>query len=255
MSPEKELSFFLSKCKQPLQWYETIFESGKAFKVRGEFSPFYMLNPDIPRQIHQLIPDARIIFILRDPVRRAYSHYLHAIAMGEWSSTVGFSEAIRSAQGREEFLKAGFYAKYLRLYLDTFGAQNVHIMFTEMLSQQPAQEMAKCYTFLGVDPTYRPNTAQKHNVTRSRKGPLVFRRAVLNFEQWLRPKLWWVPKSLRDGAIVPLRNALFSAPSSTAVSPMAEADKAYLQRVYQDDMAQLAQWLKLPPEWNFSGLD
>src|SRR5919108_6309578 len=56
--------------------YLRLFENASGYVAVGEASPIYLWDPDAPKLIHQTVPHARIIMILRDPIERAYSNYL-----------------------------------------------------------------------------------------------------------------------------------------------------------------------------------
>ena len=85
MSPVKEPNFFnlsvendlfLSKPIREKKKYLDLFKNVKDEKAIGEASPTYLWDPKTPKLIHEIIPDAKIIISLRDPVERTFSHYL-----------------------------------------------------------------------------------------------------------------------------------------------------------------------------------
>lgn len=77
MSPKKEIDFFDvdKNFEKGLDWYERYFEGYTGQKAIGEASPLYMYLEKVPKRIAKVIPDVKLIFILRNPVDRAYSHY------------------------------------------------------------------------------------------------------------------------------------------------------------------------------------
>jgi len=58
-----------------INWYADFFKQYKGQKVIGEVTPMYICDPEAPLRIQQTLPNVKLIAILRDPVRRAYSHY------------------------------------------------------------------------------------------------------------------------------------------------------------------------------------
>ena len=80
MSKQKELDFFVDQLnwRKGIDWYESQF-TGTA-KIHGESSPSYAMYPnflDVPERMHSVVPDAKLIYIVRDPIERIVSHYLH----------------------------------------------------------------------------------------------------------------------------------------------------------------------------------
>ncbi len=80
MSETKELDFFVDSLnwKNGLDWYESQFSDNAT--IRGESSPSYTMHPNftgVAKRMHSIVPDARLIYIVRDPVDRVVSHYLH----------------------------------------------------------------------------------------------------------------------------------------------------------------------------------
>jgi hypothetical protein len=99
--PWKECSFFDAERRTtagyracfPLRRTRRQVEVATGGPVRvGEATPYYLFQPDVPRRVAALLPDARLIALLRDPVERAYSHYRHNVALG--IETLSFEDAI-----------------------------------------------------------------------------------------------------------------------------------------------------------------
>ena len=74
---DKEVHFFDRDFKKGINWYKAFFPL-KLFsksKIAGEITPRYIMNPDAPERSHTVLPNARIIVLLRDPIERAHSHF------------------------------------------------------------------------------------------------------------------------------------------------------------------------------------
>lgn len=56
-------------------WYRSFFSARESEKEAGEISPSYIMIEEAPKRIHDWNPEAKLIFVFRDPVERAYSHY------------------------------------------------------------------------------------------------------------------------------------------------------------------------------------
>ena len=80
----QEIHFFddAKNFERGLRWYEGLFAGWKGQRAVGQTSPLYLYAPEVPERIHAVLPDARFVFILRDPVDRAYAHYWHSVKKG-----------------------------------------------------------------------------------------------------------------------------------------------------------------------------
>ena len=102
MSREKELNFFMEErnWRRGLDWYRAQFETSRKVSVWGEASPGYTHHPvfqGVPQRMHSLVPGARLIQIVRDPMKRHLSHYFHQLRLGNiWSSTCSITSRNRS---------------------------------------------------------------------------------------------------------------------------------------------------------------
>src|SRR4051794_39122806 len=88
MSTRKELDFFAGpgwNWERGCDWYEAQFRGAEAAKVRGESSPSYSMHPwvpGVPERVHAAIPDAKLIYLVRDPIERMVSQYAHYSSRG-----------------------------------------------------------------------------------------------------------------------------------------------------------------------------
>lgn len=104
----KELHYFDKGFQRGPSWYRRQFPSGPQVSrqeqaigkrvVTGESSPYYMFHPHAPRRMAELVPEAKLIALLRDPVKRAISHYHHEVRLG--FETLSIEEAVDQEQAR-----------------------------------------------------------------------------------------------------------------------------------------------------------
>lgn len=130
-----------------LRWYAAFFEGASADQIIGEGSTTYMPSERAARRIAELIPDARLVFMLRDPVERAYSHYWHLVRSGAaWES---FESLLRRAPAT--LIQRSCYKDQIVRYLSLFPAQHLKfILFEEFIrdSRRIASDVA---SFVGAD--------------------------------------------------------------------------------------------------------
>jgi hypothetical protein len=176
----KEINFFAYdgqnrdfQCwAKTLEEYESKFEGGRGATAVGEVTPLYFASPVAPGRIRSVIPDVKLVAILRDPVERAYSAYLMSLRSGRISADV------RTAFGNKNaaYIVRGRYAHYLQRYYELFSKEQIKILRFEDLRRNPSAVTADLYGFLGVDRGFEPQL-EVHNkgyVPRNRMLNRVF---------------------------------------------------------------------------------
>lgn len=163
MSPVKEPHFFAPNYSKndyikPIgdkKQYLELFVNVKDEKAIGEASTGYLWDPESPKKISEIIPNARIIAILRDPISRAFSHYLQHVRSN--TEKHSFHEAIRiiletfEPQTSKRYLHAGLYSNQIRRYLDIFGSSHVKIIIFEEFIQNPQAILNEVLKFLNIN--------------------------------------------------------------------------------------------------------
>lgn len=148
----KETDFFIDSKNwdRGRAWYESLFSKDQD-RLRGEVCPNYAKRdvfPEVPRHIHALAPDIRIVYIVRDPVERAISHYRHT-----WISTgdVPAPDALENTWEERHILATSRYAWQLQPWLDFFDREQLRIIDFDTLVQEPAREIHALARHIGLD--------------------------------------------------------------------------------------------------------
>ena len=150
--------------------YCRLFDAAQGARAIGEASTLYLYSRIAAREIHRRIPEAKLIAVLRHPVDRAYSHFLHGVRDG-WEPLRDFRQAVdeeapRIAQGwgpRWHYLRRGLYAAQLRRYLALFGREQLAVYLYEDLCRDPPALMRSVFDLLDVDASFRPSVATRYN--------------------------------------------------------------------------------------------
>lgn len=176
MSPVKEPKFFLTDGPPPTRggpgdaqtyrehvWrrdeYEALFDAAPKGTLRGESTPFYLYDRQAQRRIRDLIPHARLIAILRDPIERAHSNWTHLWSAG--LEPIGdvvracAQEADRIAAGWAPFwhyVRLGRYGEQLAHLYRLFPREQVLVFRYRDLVDRPADTLNRIFPFLGVAP-------------------------------------------------------------------------------------------------------
>ncbi len=149
MSKPKELNFFVEELNWDLgvDWYASRFDS--RFGVRGESSPHYTNLPrfrGVPERIHRHCPDARLIYMVRDPIKRILSHWVHATGAGYESREM----AATLSEPDSSYIHRSMYWMQLQPYLELFDREQIEIITQEELQGEREATMRRAFGFLGV---------------------------------------------------------------------------------------------------------
>ena len=135
-----------------LEEYAALFEETTDEKAIGEVSPHYLRSPQAPQLIKVTIPEVRLIFSLRDPVKRAYSSYWHKVRLGIEERPV--EEALME---NDQAVQHGLYHQSLLNWYSRFGSQQIKIIIFEELVRDPATVYIDICRYLGIDDTFVPD--------------------------------------------------------------------------------------------------
>lgn len=156
MSPVKEPRYYSADACTRAE-YERLFDGITTQRAAGEVSTEYLhLAP--PDRVLADLPGVRLVVSLRHPAERAYSHYLHTVRHG-FESRPARDALVRGSSAVE----TSFYASALQRWLDRFPRERMHVILFDDFAAQPAQTMQTLFAFLGIDPTFTPDTTRKHN--------------------------------------------------------------------------------------------
>lgn len=146
--------------------YAELFKGAGRSKVVGEASPIYLECPQAATRIKSMLPNARIICGLRHPVDRAYSDYLMYLRNRgrRFVPETELATTSRWAKPDSHWMRLGLYHDQLSRYFELFPRQNIHIYLFDDLKTSETAVLTGIYRFLGVDPTFSPDTATPHNV-------------------------------------------------------------------------------------------
>lgn len=239
----KELHYFTRNYERGRQWYERHFAGWRGESAIGEASPSYISVPEAPERIAALVPSARLIFILRDPVERAYSHYWFYISRGAQDARESFTEAIRTPRGYRCYVERGFYAEQLARFLPYFRREDMLILITEDLKADAAAMVARCYEFVGVRSDFRTDVSRAYNAARL-PARSIWGRCERIFRRTARRAKRFTPDLVKNGTRH-LREAVHARLFRPAKLPaMSAEDRAYLQELYAPHTEALSRFLE-----------
>jgi sulfotransferase family protein len=158
-----------------LEDYQALFAGATGERAIGEASPLYLpLGAKAAGRIRHYTPEMKLIAILRDPVHRAYSHFLHNRKHG-FEPHASFAEALASESPRGELLylyrNLGFYYSQLGPFLDRFERDQLLIAFHDDLETDAVALLRSVFRFLGVDDGFTPDVSRREMASVDTYGP------------------------------------------------------------------------------------
>jgi hypothetical protein len=141
-----------------LSWYGAFFKDAKENQVVGERSTAYMASRRAPGRIAALLPDAKLIFTLRDPVDRTYSQYWHEVRVG--TMIYDFEKALQYTPGI--LLQRSFYKEQIVRYKKYFPDINFKFVIFESFIQNPQSIVDEVCEFLGLKWSVEVNNLDTH---------------------------------------------------------------------------------------------
>lgn len=217
---KKEVHFFDNELnyKNGFSWYKSRMPKSESNQITLEKSPRYFVTNRVPRRVYRMSPSTKIILILRDPVKRAISDYVHMKTRKKkgvikddieeilWDSKTG------EFNGNAKFIQNSLYSVYLKNWLLYFPHEQIHIVNGDNLIRDPGAELAKVQRFLDInvlidrkDFIFNPKkrfyclknrpafiTAKKSDViclgrSKGRKHPVISEKTLQAMKEFYRP--------------------------------------------------------------------
>lgn len=210
-NPKEPAWFAGGNSGKDLGWYLERFAEARDERYVGESSTDYTKAPrlgGVAEKIRKFAPDARILFIMRDPVARAVSHYWWEV---EYSAEGrSFPDAMKSSR---EIADVGNYAMQIAPYIDVFGRERVHCLTMEALTADPAREMRAIHDFLELEPVETAAEELAHD----NRGKKTVPRVSGPFSRLKGTPLWAAAKAVLPPALRKQAMAALAKPVARAI--------------------------------------
>jgi len=255
MSPVKEPGYFRPALLPPnapkrkriqnKNEYLKLFEDVKNEKVVGEATPGYLNFPEVAKWIHKIVPTAKILISLRDPVERLFSSYLMQHRSGHFKLSI--SEDLENIFKKTEktdwsrfWVDTGLYFEKVQTYFDIFGSKQVKIIIFEEWVKKPQNTIQEILDFLEIDykiSDFEPEVHNPFKVPRGSIAKYIFRNRRI--KQIARKTL-----SSKQRSSLAKKILL----SKKGKPKMDEKSISMLTKYYEDDVHKLENFLgrKLP---------
>ena len=149
----KELHFFSYPrlYEKGVEWYESFFSACTTEKTVGEVSTSYLPSSEAPARIHAYNPDVRLVFILRHPIKRAYSHYCMDMRIGKVSRDINSGLTLKCP-----YVAWGLYFQQITRFMNLFPQSQIKIFLFEDIKNNQAKLLHDLYSYLEVDSSIQP---------------------------------------------------------------------------------------------------
>ena len=187
----KELHYFSLHYIHGEDWYRQQFAPAHRGQRCGEITPYYVFHPEAPARVHALLPHAKLIVLLRDPVARTLSQYFHSRRLGleslpleqalaaEPQRLMGSRETVRTPDGRHRshqehsYLSRSRYEQQLPAWQALYPAEQLLVLRSEDLFEQPALVWERVLKFLDLPVIPLPALTAPANAGRGEAASVV----------------------------------------------------------------------------------
>lgn len=233
-----------------LSRYETLFED-KNYTYFGESSTAYLSFPEFKERIKPYYSSPpKFILLLRNPIDRIYSHYWWLKGMG--SEDLNFRDAVMSdfdlvpaeknrlLEGNfKSYFQNGLYGKWLKLYIESFGRENIHIITSESLVNRRLETLNSCFKFLKLKEISSLPKINK-NKTTILKFPKLYKKTktVLFGNSFLKSFVsLFIPKKYRNSLKQKIHESVFSITATKKQYPkITEQERLWIKNLYSEDV-------------------
>jgi hypothetical protein len=174
MSREKELSFFVDKGRgtweHGVEWYKSWFPQNANVKIYGESTPQYTSYPGfggVPERMHSIIPDAKLIYLVRDPIQRIASAYIQQRSTGHYQNS--FEHLINNMSDKNFMVACTKYYMQISRYLPYYPKERLLVLSQEALNSHRQATLRTVFNFLEVDPDFYSQSFEKRYNESSKK--------------------------------------------------------------------------------------
>ena len=256
MSRVKEPCYFVTPSQLRILWpytwkqgywrseetYLNLFRSPKRATILAEASVYYTHLPlasGVSERMRQFNPDARLIYLMRDPVERTISHYWHRVkSYGESRSP------LKAIKNDPQYCDVSHYAMQLRPYLALFKRDQLKILTFEELVSDTTQAIVSIFSWLNLDSSLATVSHQPENVTAKtiEQSRWNLPRRLIRKTPFLRTAVDFVPDSVRRSQIFKRKVNRMNVDTSEVVSFLRPR-----QQIETEDLTQLLG--REFPEW------
>jgi hypothetical protein len=265
MPAQKELAFFLDDefkfgyWKRGLAWYSSQFFGTSGFLARGECSPSYAHEDQSEisaKKMFDVLPSAKLIYSIRDPIGRVRSHYFQEVMDGHISTKITLNDIVSAGpdgDGIENYyfkviVLSSLYHQQLQRYLKYYPLSQIFIMISEDFFEDTPGQVKKLFEFMGVNSDFiPPNIANTYNKAEGKRlrmfNPTAFFRKLPGYDTFSL----LIPSGLRYY----YRRVLSQEVDQKRLCNLSPENYQFLKKLFSDDVLKLSKLLEREfPKWS-----
>lgn len=234
-----EIRYFDRYYDHGIAWYKSLFpppEQAKEYRAIGEISPQYLACEECPKRIYALLPDCKMIVLLRHPINRAYSQYGLYVQRRHYRGS--FEEFVKEKPGA---LKRGFYGRFIKRYLQFFGRNQILALVFEDAVNDVIGTKKKLADFLDISVVKFPPLAGSKKINPSTIPTHQFLYGIIaktgrQFRRWnLEPIVDYVMRTSIQRYLG----------KGNSLPPLDENLKTHLSQIYLKDFDEIERCLQI----------
>lgn len=238
----------MAEIPQSLPAYRSYYHDKQPGQIAVDVSPSYLFHHSAAELIAKELPEARLAFILRNPVDKVFSQYVHL--MGEGRETLSFEEALTAEESRRRagfsdmwlYRQSGYYADAIAHFQEVLGRDRVMVILFDDFRREAAQVLRELCRFTGLDGSQTFDSGISTNVSGAPKSLLLARLIAPNPLTRLLRRI--IPTSLGVAVRRLIRDA------NTGAKPMLDpATRTELLAIYEADIRRLETLIGRPTGW------
>lgn len=220
--------------------YIKLFRNVKNEKAIGEITNSYLYSKEAARNIHSTFPDAKVIMMLRNPIDRAFSHYLMDLRIGY--ETADFMTAVKKDMARDPkgwgisnlYIEIGMYAEQVKRFVEVIPEQQRRIYIFDDFKKDAGAVVKDMFSFLGVEADVDIDFSQKFNPSFIPKNKLIGKlNTQKKVKDWLKGVL---PKSVKSK----FKKTFYTDKDLPRITA---EEKRFLAGIFRDDVMKLGKLL------------
>ena len=219
-----------------LSKYNSLFSSWIDEPIIGEASVSYLFYPSVPERIKLYNENSKIIIMLRNPIERAFSHYLMDYRLGLTSNSFEEEFDKKETLNFQQYFLLGNYFHQVKRYLNIFGKENIHIIWYSDFKENTANELNKVISFLGLNTDFKLDFNKIHNSFSMPKNNFI--RKIYSIV-WLRKTLSFL---LPANFLIYIKTVLFNKGNKPRLS---DRIRELLRKYYLPDIERLEELLSV----------
>lgn len=244
----KEINFF-TVCRwgddyesKGIDYYAELFTDAGPEQIVGDFSPNLLQDPFAPERLRALLPEARLVVMIRNPIERSRSHY-HYVRDRTHYRGYSLPEILEDpSRDPAGFLSQGLYGEQLERWLAHFPLDQLLVITTEDVRNAPEQVFRRTCQFIGADPNFVPSSWRTvANPARSLRIPSLYGLNLRVSRLLATHRLDRVRLLLKRAGIPRLIQRLNEAPADNP--PLSSQEVHDLAAFYHEDNARLSELL------------